>query len=1034
MSVSIGDFWRLLAESRLLAPEQCRQLAEDFAQVKGAAEQASAKTLGEWLVARNVLSKYQATILLAGRPGPFLYGKYKVYDRVEKGQLAGQFRAVHAPTGHPVLLKFLTGPVIADQARWAQAANDTLAACGMVSPHVQRWFEPVDLQAFKFLVSEDLRGNTLDERLALGRFPPAEACRIARLAAIGLAQMHACGRVHGDVRPPRVLLESIPGHPGNAKLLYDAHEPPGVIDLAQLTPDSRLELRADYFAPELATPGRVPDPLSDIYALGCTLYAMLTGNPPFAGGTEHAGGTVQQKMMRHASEPIRPLEQFGVPQPLAQLVAFLMAKNASVRFQSAALVAEQLAPFVEPAARYAQPPAPPPTLANFESFVRQKQTQLASGAGRSAAVPVGVAVSPSPAPFRSDREHLSQMAAAAAASPSPGAAGFAVPGAEKPATSSTAEVILRRKEEQQRKTLILGLVAAGVLVVAAIVGINMLGRQTGDPDANAVAKAGGDDAPQPIPRPQPPVTSAAATKGPTPSPVTPTTTTNPPDGAAPPTSAKGSGPPSVTEIGFRQEIVPDDGSLLWASPTNGVPVAFRCVPPEAQVYLIVRPADLLASGEGAKVLAALGPEFAAERTKWEAAAGFKLEEVEQLIVALHNTDAKFPRTSFVVKTKEVVATEPLLARWGNPAEQKEGSATYYAGPVWAYYVSNSPAEGEAERTFLMAEPRDVKEVAKATGNPPPLFRDVERLRRSIDGDRHVSLLAYPPFFFNDDGEPLFAGPRRKVREPVSWLLGDGLQAALVSLHFGEEFYLEMRMLGSLDNEPYKLSSDFRERLDQIPRRLEDYFVELTPPPYWKKIAFRYPGMVRALHENLRVGVENEQAVVNAVLPGAAAHNLVLGGELLVSTAPGTAAVATVEPPKVLPKTIAEALQLKTTYSFDSQSLEFAMRDLALDVNDQLKGAPVQFGIKILGPDLEKDGITRNMSVTNFKQEDTSIADILTALVLKTSTAKGPTDPEQKLIWVVADDPETPDKQTVLITTRAAAAAKKYEVPQVFVAK
>ena len=60
-------------------------------------------------MARNVLSKYQTTILLAGRPGPFYYGDYKVYDRVEQGRLAGQFRAVHAPTGHPVLLQFLTG-------------------------------------------------------------------------------------------------------------------------------------------------------------------------------------------------------------------------------------------------------------------------------------------------------------------------------------------------------------------------------------------------------------------------------------------------------------------------------------------------------------------------------------------------------------------------------------------------------------------------------------------------------------------------------------------------------------------------------------------------------------------------------------------------------------------------------------------------------------------------------------------------------------------------------------------------------------
>jgi hypothetical protein len=444
--------------------------------------------------------------------------------------------------------------------------------------------------------------------------------------------------------------------------------------------------------------------------------------------------------------------------------------------------------------------------------------------------------------------------------------------------------------------------------------------------------------------------------------------------------------------------------------------------------LIVRPADLLASGEGAKVLEALGPAFAAERSKWEAAAGLKLDEIERLIVTLHNNDAKFPRVSYVVKPKAGDAAGELPARWGNPPEQKADKATYFAGPAYAYYIGSSADDAG---TFVMGEARDVQEVARVAGNPPNLLLNLERIRRTLDGDRHASMLVHPQFFANDDGEPLFAGDRAKVRQPLSWLLGDNLQAAAVSLHVQDELYFEMRMLGSLDKEPYKLASEFRDRLNQTPTALENYFVELTPPVYWKKLAFRYPGLVHKLHANMRVGVENEQAVVNSVLPAAAAHNLVLGGELLIATAPGTPMVATIAPPKALPKTIAEALQLKTTFSFDSQSLEFAVRDLAIDVNDQLQGGTLQFGIKIIGPDLEKDGVTRNISINNFKQENATIADILTALVMRTSTAKNPTDPLQKLIWVVADDPDSPGKQVVLLTTRAAAAAKKYEVPAVF---
>jgi hypothetical protein len=388
----------------------------------------------------------------------------------------------------------------------------------------------------------------------------------------------------------------------------------------------------------------------------------------------------------------------------------------------------------------------------------------------------------------------------------------------------------------------------------------------------------------------------------------------------------------------------------------------------------------------------------------------------------------------VVKTKEAFTSEQLLTKWGNPAATKEGTQTYYAGPAWAYYI---PSSKEDERTFAMGEARDMKDVATAAGGSPPVFREITRLLRTTDDRRHFTLLFYPQFLFNDDGEPLFAGERAKVRRPLGWLLGDHLQGASVSAHFAEEFYFEMRMLASLDKEPLQLAQDVRDRLDAIPGGLEDYFVTLNPPPYWKKLAFRYPAMVRELHNHMRMGVENDQAIVNSVLPAAAAHNLLLGGELLIATAPGQAASVAAAPASAGPKTIAEALQLKTSYSFDNQSLEFAMRDLADDVKSNLKGAPFEFAIKIIGGDLEKEAITRNQSVRDFKQENQTVADILTALVRKANpvtTVKDPAETDQKLVWVIAPDPDNPAKQAVLITTRTAAGTKKYTLPPVFAAK
>jgi serine/threonine protein kinase len=1012
VNITIQDFWRLLGESRLLSQAQVQRLANDFAQLKHKS-QPTPRTLAQWLMDHRAISKYQATVLLAGRPGPFFYGEYKVYERADKGWLSGCFRAVHHPTKHPVLLRFVSGAVLTEARLWAAASANTSAAAAIVSPYLQRHFEAVDLQKFKFIVSEDVRGTGLDEKTAAGRVRPAEACRIMRLVALGLTEMHSQGRVCGDLRLATIVREAAPNEP-NIKLLYLAHQQPGAIDFAQGGASEAIAARADYLAPELLTPGRPPDALADIYALGCTLYALLSETLPFA------GGTVEQKLARHLSEPIKPLETFGIPQPLAQLVTYLMAKNPGVRYQSAAVVAEQLGMFVEPAAIRIQPPAEPPTLGAYEA---------AKGSG--------FRLPDSEDRRRQETGDRRQAVAAGDSSPSPSfsaasdALGAALPppivNVSPPSRATTAAEIMRRKKAQQRRNMLVVAALAGLLLIGGVAGAGIWWSK----QKPATQTAGSSSTGATPPTNGQPSKTGSAVKTEQPS-TTEGIATSIGEAGASSAAAK----TTVVAGGVLQQVVPDDGKLLWASPTGGKPVTLRCVPPEGQLFLIMRPAAMLASDEGRRVIAALGPELDAERKKLEAASGLKLEEIEQLTITLHNNEGKFPRTSFVVKTKEPATAEQLLVKWGNPTAIKEGSATYYTGSEWAYYIPDSP---EDERTFAMGEARDIKDVAAAAGAPPAIFREIERLRRMTDDQRHFSLLFYPQFLFNDDGTPLFADERSKVRQPLAWLLGEHVQAASASGYFGDEFYFELRMRASLDKEPHALAMELKDRLDKIPGLLEDYFVTLNPPAYWKKLAFRFPAMIRELHSQMRTGVDNETAMVNSVLPAAAAHNLVLGGELLISTTPGQG-VASVTPAASSgggPKTIADAMQIKTSYSFDSQSLEFAMRDLADDVKSNLKGAPLDFEIKIIGDDLKLDGITRNQSIRDFKQENQTVADILTALVRKANpvtTVKDPSEADQKLVWLIGPDPDNPAKQVVLITTRNAAKAKKYTLPSVFVAK
>ena len=173
----------------------------------------------------------------------------------------------------------------------------------------------------------------LDERLTSGR---RSAGRSMPHGAAGGAWTGADAR--SRARPWRhatarsLLLEAVANQPANVKLLFDAGKRRGRLIWPITEPAGDWRRWPIIWRRSWRRRGRLPDPLTDIYALGCTLYALLAGQPPFA------GGSLQQKLARHATEPIRPLESMGVPQPIAQLVAYLMAKNPAVRYQSAALV------------------------------------------------------------------------------------------------------------------------------------------------------------------------------------------------------------------------------------------------------------------------------------------------------------------------------------------------------------------------------------------------------------------------------------------------------------------------------------------------------------------------------------------------------------------------------------------------------------------------------------------------------------------------------------------------------------------------
>ena len=128
-------------------------------------------------------------------------------------------------------------------------------------------------------------------------------------------------------------------------------------------------------------------------------------------------------------------------------------------------------------------------------------------------------------------------------------------------------------------------------------------------------------------------------------------------------------------------------------------------------------------------------------------------------------------------------------------------------------------------------------------------------------------------------------------------------------------------------------------------------------------------------------------------------------------------------------------KMKISISIPQQSLEFAVQDLATEVNSSYVGLPFQFKIKIVGQDLQLDGITRNQQIRNLEILNKTVAEALTELVMKANpitTVQAPNESDQKLVWVVAQDADSPGTdQIVLISTRNAAKENGYQLPEPF---
>jgi serine/threonine-protein kinase len=333
--LNVSDFLDELRKWRLLEPAQLDELSR---MLQG--RHLGPRTLACELIERGWLTPFQASQVYQGRAQDLLLGSYVLLERLGEGGMGAVFKARNRKFDRVVAIKLIRKERLNNTDSIRRFQREIRAAALLRHPNIVHALDADEAGGNHLLIMEYVEGIDL-ARLVKDKGPLSIplAREYARQTALALAHAHDKGMVHRDIKPSNLLVT----REGQIKLLdlgLVRWQTGADGDSFNTMTDSGVVIGTpDYLAPEQARRSHDVDIRADLYSLGCTLYFLLTGCPPFP------GGTLGEKIAHHLMEEPQPVEQLrpDVPPYLAAVVRKLMAKKPEQRYQNPAETAEVLA-------------------------------------------------------------------------------------------------------------------------------------------------------------------------------------------------------------------------------------------------------------------------------------------------------------------------------------------------------------------------------------------------------------------------------------------------------------------------------------------------------------------------------------------------------------------------------------------------------------------------------------------------------------------------------------------------------------------
>ncbi len=260
-----------------------------------------------------------------------LDNQYQITELLGKGGMASVYKAVQKSINRVVAVKVLPRSFMHDETFMQRFRQEAELIARLEHFHILPIYDYGEFEGMPYIVMRYLEGGTVQRRIEQGPLPWEDILRITSHIAGALDYAHARAIIHRDIKPSNILLDA----EGNAYLADF-----GIAKMSESTAHltgSGIVGTPAYMAPEQSRPGP-PAPSVDIYALGVTVFEMITGHQPYRADTPIA------QIMMHLQSPVPSVRDYNpdIPVEVDEVIAKALAKQPEDRFQSATEFARAL--------------------------------------------------------------------------------------------------------------------------------------------------------------------------------------------------------------------------------------------------------------------------------------------------------------------------------------------------------------------------------------------------------------------------------------------------------------------------------------------------------------------------------------------------------------------------------------------------------------------------------------------------------------------------------------------------------------------